>query len=82
MRAIKTCFALLPLAVAACTPAPPLTDYCAVASRVELRDLCAPGELPAASGSWGSCSILTRADAERLAAEAAKFDSRCREVRP
>jgi hypothetical protein len=68
------------LASAACTTPAPVAvgDYCARASRVELRDLCAVGEAPALSpDGWGSCSLTTRADAVRLAAEARKYDRAC-----
>lgn len=54
------------------------TDYCALAERQVIRNLCEAGNLPKASGAWGSCTILTRADAERVAAEVAKYDRRCR----
>ena len=78
MRPMKIFVAISILALAACGSAPALGDYCARASRVELRDLCGPGVAPAIAGAWGSCSITTRADAERLAAESRKFDAACR----
>lgn len=80
MRRISTCVALSALTLAACTePAPmPVGDYCPTARRVELADLCEPGALPRLTPQgWGSCSIVTRRDAEALAAEARKWDRRC-----
>jgi hypothetical protein len=79
MRPTSSFVALSTLALAACTDpaAIPVSDYCATAGRVELRDLCGPGAMPSPAGAWGSCSLPTRADAERLAAEARKYDERC-----
>lgn len=82
MRAttISTAFFAAALASGCTEPPAPVAvgDYCAIAGRVTLRELCAPGELPAIGDDGRvTCSKLTRADAQTLAAEALKFDRRC-----
>lgn len=86
MRLTRAFVASSTLALAACVDEPRTVsrgEYCATAARVELRDLCEPGEAPKLVGAWGSCSITTRTDAEALAAEAKKHDTKCtgREVK-
>lgn len=82
MRRTTICAALCAAALtSACaqTPAPvAIGNYCAIADRVELRDLCPDGVIPSiVADGWGSCSLPTRRDAIRLKAEADKHDDQC-----
>lgn len=55
-----------------------VSDYCTIAKRIELKDLAPRGVVPVLnSDGWASQSVLTRDDAELLAAEAKKYDERC-----
>lgn len=55
-----------------------VSDYCFVARRVTLYDMCPEGVAPKLTeDGWGTCSLVTKADGQRLAAEARKYDERC-----
>lgn len=70
----------LALAASACTPpGVPLSDYCAIASEITIRDLAEPGStVTVGPDGWGDKSTLTRRDAETIGSEAGKYQQRCK----
>lgn len=68
MRRMTICAVSLAF-LTGCADAPP--DPWALVEPRPVRDWCAVGTLPDLTPAlWGSCSIVTREDAERLAAQA------------
>lgn len=67
---MRACAIFSAFLVSACAPEPvPVVSYRGIEA-APVRDWCAAGVAPEINPSgWATCSVVTRADAERLAAQ-------------
>lgn len=67
---MRTCAIFSAFLASACTPEPiPVVSYRGIEAS-PVRDWCAAGTVPEINpAGWATCSAVTRADAERLAAQ-------------